>query len=112
MRVRLRENVGAYYRAGRTYDIPDDEARGYISRDLAEPDGNSPEPDGDTGTAPAPSADSGPQTEPKASREDEPAPGDQSPTAPASKPAAKPAARTTGGRRGGRPAAAKTPKED
>ncbi|MFF7901176.1 hypothetical protein ACFZCV_20625 [Streptomyces sp. NPDC007920] len=104
MRVRIRENVGAYYRAGRTYDIPDDEARGYISRDLAEPDD-------DTGT-PAPSADSGPQTEPKASREDEPAPADQSPTAQAGKPAAKPAARTTGGRRGGRPAAAKTPKED
>lgn len=36
MRVRMTANVGAYYRAGRAYDIPDTAARGYIGRGLAE----------------------------------------------------------------------------
>ncbi|MFD5468894.1 hypothetical protein [Streptomyces sp. NPDC127105] len=101
MRVRILENVGAYYRAGRTYDIPDDEARGYISRDLAEPDDTNPE-----------TATDGDQAEPKASGDDQPNPGPAPAPGEAAKPAPKPAARTTGGRRGGKTAAAKTPQKE
>ncbi|WP_335936623.1 hypothetical protein [Streptomyces sp. PTD5-9] len=81
MRVRMIRNVGTGHRAGRSYDIPDEAARGYIDRGLAEPEPN------DSGTAPTPPppAAAGPEPAPAA----QPAPPARAPRGRRSKTVAK-----------------------